>query len=67
MSKVLGSLLPGIVGEVWRRRAAGPKLTNTDGHRLRLITAHVAVNDPGGRDRDAGRARGLPDRGRRAS
>ena len=46
MSKVLGSLLPGIAGEVWRRRAAGPKLTNTDGHRLRLITARVAVNDP---------------------
>ena len=46
MSKVLGSLLPAIAGEVWRRRAAGPKLTNTDGHRLRLITARVAVNDP---------------------
>jgi tetratricopeptide (TPR) repeat protein len=46
MSKVLGTLLPGIVGEVWRRRAAGPKLTNTDGHRLRMITAHVTVNDP---------------------
>ena len=46
MSKVLGSLLPGIAGEVWRRRAAGPKLTNTDGHRLRLITVRVAVNDP---------------------
>jgi hypothetical protein len=46
MSKVLGSLLPGIVGDVWRRRATGPKLTNTDGHRLRMITAHVAVNDP---------------------
>ena len=46
MSKVLGSLLPGIAGEVWRRRAAGPKLTNTDGHPLRLITAHVEVNDP---------------------
>ena len=26
--------------------ANGPKLTNTDGHRLRLITARVAVNDP---------------------
>ena len=46
MSKVLGSLLPGIAGEVWRRRAAGPKLANTDGHRVRLITARVAVNDP---------------------
>jgi len=46
MSKVLGSLLPAIAGEVWRRRAAGPKLTNTDGHRLRLITVRVAVNDP---------------------
>ena len=46
MSKVLGSLLPGIVGEAWRRRAAGPTLTNTDGHRLQLITARVAVNDP---------------------
>jgi hypothetical protein len=42
MSKVLGSLVPGIAGDVWRRRAAGPKLTNTDGHRLRLITARVA-------------------------
>jgi hypothetical protein len=48
MSKVLGSLVPGIAGEVWRRRAAGPKLTNTDGQRLRLITARVAVNDPAG-------------------
>ena len=46
MSQVLGTLLPGIIGEVWRRRAAGPKLTNTDGHRLRMITADVAVNDP---------------------
>jgi hypothetical protein len=46
MSKVLGSLLPGIVGEAWRRRATGPKLTNTDGQRLRLVTAHVTVNDP---------------------
>lgn len=46
MSKVLGSLLPGIAGDVWRRRAAGPKLTNTEGHRLRLITARVTVNDP---------------------
>ncbi len=46
MSKLLGSLLPAIAGEMWRRRAAGPKLTNTDGHRLRLITARVAVNDP---------------------
>ena len=32
---------PGIVGDVWRRRATGPKLKNTDGHRLRMITAHV--------------------------
>ena len=46
LSKVLGSLLPGIAGDVWRRRAAGPKLTNTEGHRLRLITARVRVNDP---------------------
>lgn len=46
MSKVLGSLLPEIAGEMWRRRAAGPKLTNTDGQPLRLITAHVAVEDP---------------------
>ena len=46
MSPVLGSLLPGILGEVWRRRAAGPRLTNTDGHRLRMITAKVTVNDP---------------------
>lgn len=46
MGKVLGSLLPGIVGDVSRRRAAGPQLMNTDGHRLRLITVRVAVNDP---------------------
>jgi hypothetical protein len=46
MGKVLGSLLPGIVGDVSRRRAAGPKLTNTDGHRLRLITVRIVVNDP---------------------
>ncbi|MGH2859942.1 MAG: hypothetical protein ACRDLT_00385, partial [Solirubrobacteraceae bacterium] len=46
MSQVLGTLLPGIVGEVWHQRAAGPKLTNTDGHRLRMITAQITVNDP---------------------
>ncbi|MDE3132020.1 MAG: hypothetical protein KGL16_12790, partial [Acidobacteriota bacterium] len=45
-SQVLGSLIPGIIGEVWRRRAAGPTLTNTDGHRLRMITAQLTVNDP---------------------
>ena len=65
MSTVLGSLLPGIAGEVWRRRAAGPKLTNTDGH------PPTADHRPRGGERsrsrgtDAGRARGLPDRGRR--
>ena len=46
MSQVLGTLLPGIIGEVWNRRTAGPKLTNTEGHRLRMITAKVTVNDP---------------------
>jgi tetratricopeptide (TPR) repeat protein len=46
MSKVLGSLLPAIVGEMGRRRAAGPTLTNTDGHRLALITVRIVVNDP---------------------
>lgn len=46
MSQVLGSLLPGILGEMWRRRAAGPRLTNTDGHRLRMITAQMTVHDP---------------------
>ncbi len=48
LSKVLGSLLPGIVGEVWRRRQTGPKLTNTEGHHLQLIEAQVAVSDPAG-------------------
>ncbi len=48
MSMVLGSLVPGIIGELWRRREAGPKLANTDGHRLKLIDALVAVNDPAG-------------------
>ncbi|MGH2843695.1 MAG: tetratricopeptide repeat protein [Solirubrobacteraceae bacterium] len=46
MSQALGTLLPGILGEAWLRRAAGPKLTNTDGHRLRMITADLTVNDP---------------------
>ncbi len=45
MSQVLGNLIPAIAGELWRRRAAGPTLTNSDGHRLRLITAVVKVND----------------------
>lgn len=44
-SKVLGNLIPGIAGELWHRRDAGPKLANTDGHRLRFITARVTVND----------------------
>lgn len=44
MSQVLGNLIPAIAGELWRRRAAGPTLTNSDGHRLRLITAVVKVN-----------------------
>ena len=43
MSKVLGNLIPAIVGELRQRRAAGPTLTNTDGHSLRLITAEVKV------------------------
>jgi hypothetical protein len=46
MTAVLGSLVPGIVGELRRRRADGPKLTNTEGHTLRAITAQVDVNDP---------------------
>lgn len=43
MSQVLGNLIPAIAGELWRQRAAGPTLTNTDGHRLRFITALVKV------------------------
>ncbi len=43
MGKVVGSMAPTIAGELRRRREAGPVLTNTDGDRLRLITAQVAV------------------------
>jgi hypothetical protein len=46
ISKVIGNLLPTIASEVWRRRGAGPTFTNTDGHRLKLITAQVNVDDP---------------------
>jgi hypothetical protein len=45
MGKVVGSMLPTIAGELWEQRSAGPTLTNTDGHRLRLITALVDVKD----------------------
>ena len=45
MSKVLGNLIPTIMGELQERQAAGPTLTNTDGHPLRLITAMIEVND----------------------
>lgn len=46
IGKVVGSLLPVITGELWRRRAAGPRLHNTDGHPLKFITAQVNVEDP---------------------
>ncbi len=45
MSQVIGNLIPTIAGEVWRRRAAGPTLNNTEGHRLRIITALLNVKD----------------------
>jgi hypothetical protein len=46
ISKVLGNLLPTIVSELWRRRAAEPSLDDTDGHPLTFITAQVNVDDP---------------------
>jgi hypothetical protein len=45
MGKVVGSMLPTIAGELWEQRSAGPTLTNTDGHPLRLITAQVDIED----------------------
>jgi hypothetical protein len=59
MSKVLGSLLPGVVGDVWRRGATGPKLTNTDGPPPPDDHSPRGRDRPGGRRRDAGCARGL--------
>jgi len=46
MSKVLANLVPTIAGAVRAQRAAGPTMTNTEGHRLRLITATLSVRDP---------------------
>jgi hypothetical protein len=46
ISKVLGNLLPAIASGLSRRRAAGPTLTNTDGHHLKFINAMVQVKDP---------------------
>jgi hypothetical protein len=43
MSKIVGSLIPEIAAGIYRRRTAGIQMTNTDGHRIRLITATVAV------------------------
>jgi len=45
MSKVLGNLIPVIAGDLWRRRAEGPTLTNTDGHALRFVSALVKVKN----------------------
>jgi len=45
MGKVVGSMLPTIAGELWEQRSAGPTLTNTDGHGLRLITAQIDVKN----------------------
>jgi len=44
-SVAIRHLLPVIVSEVWRRRQDGPTLANTDGHRLKFITALVSVRN----------------------
>jgi hypothetical protein len=44
ISKIVCNLLPSLAGELWGRRAAGAGLTNTDGHRLALITGLVRVD-----------------------
>lgn len=46
ISNVVSNLLPVLAGELWERRAAGAALTNTDGHRLALITGLVQVDEP---------------------
>ena len=45
ISVLIADLMPTIASELWRRRKAGPTLTNTDGDRLKLITALVTVKD----------------------
>lgn len=45
-SKVVSGGLAGLIGEVRAWRASGPKLANTDGDPLCLITAFVEVADP---------------------
>ncbi len=46
ISKIVSNLLPALAGELWRRRAAGLALTNTDGHRLAFINGLVRVDAP---------------------
>jgi len=46
IGKIVSNLLPVIAGELWGRRAAGAALTNTDGHRLALITGLMQVDEP---------------------
>lgn len=43
ISKIVANLLPAIAGGIRQQRAAGPRLTNSDGHPLKMITALVAV------------------------
>jgi hypothetical protein len=44
ISKITANLLPTIAGGIRQRRVAGPRLTNTDGHLLKMITALVAID-----------------------
>jgi hypothetical protein len=45
MDQVLANLIPTIAAGVWRRRAARPALTNTEGHRLLFIAATINVGE----------------------
>lgn len=47
LDSVFLHLFPQIVGQLWRRRAAGVGLCNMEGHRLTLITAQTSVRDAG--------------------
>lgn len=45
VSKITANLLPAIAGGIRQQRAAAPRLTNTDGHPLKMITALVAIEE----------------------
>lgn len=46
IANITAALLPSLVGGIRHARQAGPKLTNTDGDPLKMISATVATQEP---------------------